>query len=184
MSTYSLIIEKEHIKVFKKKNKFKLDLNFKVEPNCDIIDKFKNDEIFKILRALNKDTIEYINIDNNNIDATNITLVLNNFENNDDYDNDDDDKYYLSFTKKILDIDDNKIIINGKRNSIELLKDKFKKLDLENINFNINIQDESLNLVIKITYNGETLPIYLENFVAKLFGKIFLKLIKYFGKKN
>jgi len=182
MSNYSLIIEKENIKIFKKKNKFMIEINFDVEPECDIIEKFKTDEIYKILKVLNKDTIEYININKKDDNISDISIVLDNFENNEDYDN-DDEKYYLSFTKNILSLDNNSIIIDGNKNSIEFSKEKFKKIDLDKINFNLNIQEKKLNLIIKIKYNGNTLPIYLENFVAKLFGKLFLRLIKYYGKK-
>ncbi len=94
MSSYSLIIEKEHIKIFKNKNKFKLEINFEVEPDCDIIEKFKNDEIYKIIKALNKDLIEYLNVTKVNDEISDITLVINNFD--DSKDSTNNEKNYLS----------------------------------------------------------------------------------------
>jgi len=183
MSTYLLIIEKENIKILKKKNTFKIEINFDVDTDCDIIEKFDNDEIFKIIKALNKDIIEYININKKDNSTSDITIVLNNFEFNEDYDN-DDEKYYLSFTKNIESKENNFIIINGNKNSIELAKDKYKKLQIENIHINLTINQKKLILIIKIKYDELLLPIYLENFVAKLFGKLFLKLIKYYVINN
>ena len=182
MSNYTLIIEKEHIKILKKKNKFKLDINFDTSLDCDIIEKFSNDEIYKILRALNKDIIDYVNI-NKKDDKSDISIVLNNFENNEDYDG-EDEKYYISFTKKLQIIDDKSIIIDGNKNTVEFVKEKFKKLELEKINFNIQKVDNNINIIVKIKYGNDTLPIFMENYVAKLFGKLFIRLIKYYKKDN
>jgi aspartokinase len=181
MSNYTLIIEKEHVKISKKKNKFKLEMNFSTSTDCDIIEKFSNDEIYKILRALNKDIIDYVNI--NKKDESDISIVLNNFENNEDYEG-EDEKYYISFTRKLQIINDKSIIIDGNKNTVEFVKEKFKKLELEKINFNIQMVDNNINIIVKIKYGNDTLPVFMENYVAKLFGKIFIRLIKYYKKDN
>lgn len=179
MSNYSLLFEKENIRIFKKKNTFKLILDFNTNTNNDIIEQFKNDEIYKILKVLNKDIIEFVKINKKEDDETDISIVLINFENNDDYEL-NNEKYYISFSKKITIIDDKCIKIEGNKNNIEFIKENFKKLELENINFNINIIDNKINLIIKIEYVNDTLPIYMENYIAKLFAKIFSRFVKYY----
>ncbi len=185
MSSYSLIIEKEHIKIFKNKNKFKLEVNFEVESECDIIEKFKTDEIYKIIKALNKDYIEYLKVNKQSDEISDITLVLNNLDNTDDSKN--NDKYYLSFDRNIVLYKHNNIIINGNPNSVEFVKDKFKKIYFDNFNINLNIDENNkllLVLKLKVNHNNNLLSDYFENLIAKLVGKFFLRLIKYYGKKN
>jgi len=183
MSDYSLIIEKEHIKIFKKKNKFKLELDFDVEPNCDIIEKFKTDEIYKIIKALNKDYIEYLNVNKKNENITDITLVLNNFDDNDEQKI--NNKYYLSFSRKIVSVNDTSIILDGNPNSVEFVKDKFKKIDFDNFDINLSINKNKLLLILKlkVQYDDNLLSSYIENLIAKLVSKFFLRLNKYYGKR-
>ena len=55
---------------------------------------------------------------------------------------------------------------------------------LEKVNFKVNIIDNNVYIIIKIKYGNNTLPIYLENYVGKLFGKLFVRLIKYYKSSN
>ena len=183
MSNYTLITEKEYIKIFKKKNKFKLDINFNTSSDCDIIEKFSNDEIYKILKVLNKDIIDYVNINKKDNNKSDISIVLNNFENNDDYEG-EGEKYYISFTRNLQIINNKSIIIEGNKNNVEFIKEKFKKLELEKINFNILMVDNNINIIVKIKYENDILPIYMENYIAKLFGKLFIRIIKYYKKND
>jgi hypothetical protein len=180
MSDYQVILNKDKIKLLKKKNNFKIEINFTIdEKKNDIINKFQSNEIFKVLKLLNDDIIENVKID----DTNRIIMILNNFENNDDFEEDEESmKYYLSFTTKIINEDKFSICMIGLKNSTEFIKDKYKKLDLEKIEFQINhdTNNNNVDIIINIKYNGKTLPIYMEDYIGLLFVKIFKRLGNYY----
>lgn len=183
MSNYTLILEKENIRILKGKNKFKLEINSKIKSDCDIIEKFSNDQIYKLLKITNQDIIDNIIVDNKENSDTNIIMVFNNILVNEDVEDlDDKKKYFISFSKNIIQHKKNSIEILGDKNTIEFVKEKYIKLDLEQVYFNLNIYKDILYLTIKIKYNGNTLPIFMENYIGKIFGKIFKQLLKYYEK--
>lgn len=191
MSEYKIITQAEEIVLKKKGNKFKLEASKKIKLPCNIIDNVENLEIYNQLKLLNENLINKCKIiqdEKNN--ETDIIIFLNdiiaNPDNETDSDSDEQDKqkkYYISFTNDINRISLNEIKVEGKKNSIKINLEDYKKLEIDNIFINFKITSKSeLQIIFKFNYIGEKIPIFVENTVGLVFRKIIKNLLKYYSE--
>jgi len=175
MTHYKIITEKDNIILKKKDNKFKLEAVKKVKLPCGIIDLVENLEIYNLFKSLNEEMVYKCKIykkDNN----SDVILYIKNFLN--DYYL--DENYYITFSNKVNRIDQNHIELLGTKNDI--IKDGYKKLDIDNIHLDIKLVDSELNIKLKFNIVEDEMPIYIENNIGLVFRKIIKNLIKHFSE--
>ena len=193
MTEYKIITEADEIVLMKRDNKFKLEASKKVKIPCGIIQSVENLEIYNLLKLLNETLIHKCKIMQDDKDnQIDILLFLNDISGNlkkTDSDSDSDEnntrekKYYISFTNSIKKINSNEIRVEGKKNSIKVNLDEYKKLEIDNIAINFKITSKSeLQILFKFNYIGETIPIYMENTIGLVFRKIIKNLLKYYSE--
>lgn len=193
MTEYKIITEADEIVLMKRDNKFKLEASKKVKIPCGIIKSVENLEIYNLLKLLNETLIHKCKIMQDDKDnQIDILLFLNDISGNlkkTDSDSDSDEnntrekKYYISFTNSIKKINLNEIRVEGKKNSIKVNLDEYKKLEIDNIAINFKITSKSeLQILFKFNYIGETIPIYMENTIGLVFRKIIKNLLKYYSE--
>ena len=192
MSGYKIITEADEIVLKKKDNKFKLEANKKVKQSCNIIESVENLEIYNLLKLLNETLINKCKIMRDETDSSiDIILFLNDISNlagvdsesDSDEKNDRSKKYYISFTNLITKISPNEIRVEGKKNSIKVNLNEYKKLEIDDIVINFKISSKSeLQILFKFNYTGEKIPIYMENTIGLVFRKIMKNLLKYYSE--
>ena len=175
-SHYKIISESEGMMLAKKDNKFKLEINSKVEKSCNILKMIDNNTFFDLLTKINPDILKETRIELDENDKTNIYLILN------ELDEDEDEKLYISFTSKIKHIDTNDIIIIGKKNELRIDDPNYKKIEIDNLLINVKLVDNMLSIKLKILYTGKQLPIFSENMIGHMFKKIFKRLLQYYNQ--
>ena len=186
MSTYKILTDKDEIILKKKDNKFKLETKKKIKLPCDIIELAENSEIFNLFKLLNDKLISKCKIIKNNQNSD-IILFLNNLMKSDDSDETDesdesDKNFYLSFTSEIVNKEKNSISLEGKKNHKSIDKEGWKKIEIDNIKFLINLIDDELEIKLSFEYIGEKMPIYAENTLGLIFRKIIKNLTLYYSK--
>lgn len=178
MNGYELILKKDNVKLLKKKNEFKLELNSKISNN-KIIKHFKNNKIFKILKELNEKIINNVEIVDDNI-----TLILNNlFQDSDDEETGNLDLSYLSFNKNIISESENSILIESK-NTPYIFNDKYNKITFNTLNFNVEIKNNELNMIIILKFDNNKYEIHKQHILGMIICKMFSKLIRYYDYAN
>jgi hypothetical protein len=192
MSEYKIITEADGIVLKKKDNKFKLEASKRIKVPCNIIESVENLEIYNLFKLLNENLINKCKImqdDKNN--ETDILIFLNDISSdsnaNSDSDSDNPDnkpkKYYVSFTNLVTRNGSNEIKIEGKKNSVKVNLDDYKKLEIDDILINFKITSKSeLLILFKFNYIGEKIPIYMENTIGLVFRKIMKNLLKYYSE--
>jgi len=189
MSSYKTIINKDNILLEKKDNKFKLEASIKVKLPCNIINLTENLEIFNLIKLLNNKIITKCKIitNSNNIDSDIILCFNDNLQNVNSDSSDDLNNlikiYYITFSINIKKNNDNNIILLGKKNNITINKCNYKKIEIDNILFNIELVNSELNIKLKFI-NNTKVPIYAENAIGFMFFNFIKKLLVYFSKST
>ncbi len=179
MDKYKILVEKDNIKILKKQNKIKIEINSEVNSQIEFINSFNDFSFFNLIGTLNTDLIERVKIDCDN-DKNHVIIVINNIENNDDYDY--ETKSYLTFYIEKIYTSDSSIKLIGKKNSTIINKDYYEKIDIEEICINLNLVGKNIFLEIKVKYLYNTIPIYTENILGYVLCKIFKRLINHYKK--
>lgn len=186
MSTYKTVTNKDDIILKKKNNKFKLETKKKIRLPCNIIELAENSEIFNLFKLLNDKLINKCKTMKNNKNYD-VMLFLNNIletENSDESNDNSNKNYYLSFTSNVINKDKNSITLEGKKNHKSIDKDGWKKIEIDNIIFYINLINDQLEIELTFEYIGEKMPIYAENTLGLIFRKIIKNLILYYSNTN
>jgi hypothetical protein len=179
-----ILYDKDGIILKKKDNTFKLEVCKNVKLSCDIIKIIENLEIYELLRLLNEKIILKSKIIKDN-ENTDVLMCLNNFlktENESEDSDSPDYNYYISFTNNINKISNNKIIMTGNKNDIIIDKENWKKIEIDNVIFDVELLGTNLNICFKFSYVGKKIPIYTENAIGLIFKKIISNLICYYTK--
>jgi len=186
MSNYKIITDRDDIILKKKENKFKLEAKKQIKIPCDIISLAESLEIYNLFKLLNDKIITKCKI-MKNTDSFDILLCLSNLLKNDndaesDSSDSDEKNFYITWATNTKKISDNNIILEGKKNSITIDKEGWKKIEIDDIFLSIEIVGSELNIGLKFTYIGEKMPIYAENTIGLIFRKIIKNLLTYYGK--
>jgi hypothetical protein len=180
MDKYKVLVEKENIKILKKQNKIKVEINSELENGEDLLSTFENLSVFDIIGTLNTDLIERVKIDKDNNDNNYVILVINNINNNEDYEC--ENKSYLAFSIGVHEKTDTSIKLVGNKNSILINKDHYEKIDIDKITIRFNLIGNKISLEIKVKYEYNTIPIYTENILGYILCKIFKRLLGHYKK--
>lgn len=172
---YKTLVKKDNIKISKKNNKIKINIQDEIKNNQEILKSFESYDFFNTLQILNPDIIE-----KSKVKLNSILLIINNIDNNDDFDY--DSKSYLTFDIEIESKTENCIKLIGKKNSIKIDKEHYEKIDIDEIFIDVCFTDNKLFLEIKIKYLYNTIPIYTENILGIILCKIFKKLLGHYKK--
>lgn len=178
---YELILKENNLELYKKKNKYKINLFTDVNKNCKIIEHFKNNKIFEILKDLNKKFINDIIYENEEI-----IFILNNLYKDSDEDsdeNDSNDLHYFTLKKSIISETENSLVLMSE-NTDRIYNEKYHKIYLDKIIFDIKIKNNKLNITIKLKYNGNKLEKHKQHLFCMIISKIFSKLIKFYNMLN
>lgn len=186
MSNYKVILDKDDIVLKKKDNTFKLEAKKGIKLPCKIVEMVENMEIYNLFKLLNEKLVSKCKIMKDNTHPD-VLLCLKNFISNEDDNEDDneeeqDDNYYLTFTNNIKKESNTKIVVEGKKNSITIDKDGWKKIEIDDVLMSFELEGTELSIKLKFTYIGEKMPLYAENTVGLVFRKIVKNLLAYFAK--
>ena len=185
MSNYKIILDKDDIVLKKKDNTFKLEAKKNVKFPCKIIDMVESMEIYNLFKLLNEKIVSKCKIIREPSKEPEILLCLKNFMNEDDESVDEDDEnYYITFTNRIIKNSSTSISVDCIKNNTIINKDGWKKIEIDNMQMNVELMEETSELVIKLkfTYIGDKMPIYAENTIGLIFRKIVKNLMGYFSK--
>ena len=174
MSYYKVISESDDIKLLKKDNKFKLELDTQVSESCNLIKLINKNLFFDLLSKISPKILKEYRIEPHEEEGkSNIFLILN------ELDEDEDEKLYITFTQKIKQIGKSDVVIVGKNNNIILEGEDNKKVEIDDLVVNVKLIDNRLCIKLKVCYTGKKLPVFSDNIIGHVFKKMFNNLILY-----
>ena len=180
MDNYKILTDKDNIILKKKDNKFILETKKKVKLPCDIINLVENLEIYNLFKLLNEKLISKCKIIKNKSNSD-VIICLNNIIKNSDEDDGSDENFYITFTNNLNKKDPQTIVLDGKKNHINLNKEGWKKIEIDNVLIQVNLIQDELKINLSFDYIGEKMPIYAENTLGLVFRKIIKNLVLYYS---